>query len=342
MRRHQQGLTLIELMVGITIGMLLVLSMLAMLANTSSNGQNLVRSSEQIENGRYATELIQDELRLAGFVGEMPLNGVYYDPAQPDPFTTPDPCDTDPGAAFHYDMGASPSLTVPAPVQGYDATASLGCLSNRMAGTDAIVIRRLSTTSTNVASLAADNEQIYTQYSFCSSDPATTRLIFDKDPDNLTLKNRACSAANTARAYVSQIYFVASCNVCGTGGDQKPTLKRMDLINGQLVETALVEGVENLRFEYGFDTDQDGNVDVYQSTIGDVTSPTGSWGNVMAVKAYFITRSVDKATGSGMSAAQSFQFGGLPTIQTTADGYIRHGYSTVIRLINPSGIREGT
>lgn len=336
-------MTLIELMIGMTIGMLLVLSLLALLANTSSNGQNLIRSSEQIENGRYAAEMIQEELQLAGFVGEMPLMGLSYEPASPDPFTTPDPCSTDPTGAFHYTLGGSPELMVPAAIQGYAAAEELDCLENRIADTDAIVIRRLSTSATDVATLDEDNPHFYTQYSFCTTDP-TVKLVFAQDPATLTLKNRACSAANTARAYVSRVYFVASCNVCGdddTPSDQKPTLKRLDLINGQLVETALVEGIESLRFEYGFDTDGDGNVDVYQSTIGDVASATGSWGNVVAVKAYFITRSLDKALGSGLSNAQTFQFGDLDPITTTADGHVRHGYSTVIRLINPSGTREG-
>ena len=75
--------------------------------------------------------------------------------------------------------------------------------------------------------------------------------------------------------------------------------------------------------------------------IGDAASATGSWGNVVAVKAYFITRSLDKALGSGLSNAQTFQFGDLDPITTTADGHVRHGYSTVIRLVNPSGTREG-
>lgn len=337
---QQRGLTLIELMVALTIGLLLVLSMLAMLANSSANGQNLVRASMQIENGRYTMELLQDELRLAGFVGELPAPATLYTPGLPDPFSTPDPCATLPTGAFAFDAGQSPALTVPAAVQGVSATDTLDCLNNRQAGSDALVVRRLATRTTDVAALPTNNAAFHVQYSFCADDP-TVKLRFAADKSALSLRNRGCTGANPARAYVSRVYFVASCHICGQGGDNIPTLKRLDLVGNQLVETPLVEGIETLRFEYGFDTDGDGAVDTWQPELGDAATDTGSWGNVVAVKAHFIARSIERVQGAGLSTAQTFQFGDLPAIQHTADGHVRHGYSTVIRLVNPSSIREG-
>lgn len=337
---HQRGLTLIELMVALTIGLLLVLSMLAMLANSSVNGQNLVRSSIQIENGRYTMELLHDDLRLAGFVGELPSPAQVFTPGLADPFTTPDPCATSPTGAFAFDAGQSPPLRQPAAVQGVAATETLPCLNNRQSGSDALVVRRLATSMTNVAALPNNNRAWHVQYSFCADDPAV-KLRFSNDKTALTLRNRGCTGINAARAYVSRVYFVASCHVCGEGGDTIPTLKRLDLVGDQLVETPLVEGIETLRFEYGFDTNADGSVDTWQAARGDPDTASGSWGNVVAIRAHFIARSIERAQGAGLSTAQTFQFGNLPAIQRTADGHVRHGYSTVIRLVNPSSIREG-
>ena len=42
-----------------------------------------------------------------------------------------------------------------------------------------------------------------------------------------------------------------------------PTLKRVELVAGQLTTTALAEGIEMLRLEYGFDVDGDGSPDTY-------------------------------------------------------------------------------
>ena len=48
-RRHlQRGLTLIELMVGLALGLVVTAALLLLFANASSNGQNLARSSLQI------------------------------------------------------------------------------------------------------------------------------------------------------------------------------------------------------------------------------------------------------------------------------------------------------
>jgi hypothetical protein len=55
---------------------------------------------------------------------------------------------------------------------------------------------------------------------------------------------------------------------------------------------------------------------------------------------HFITRSLDKAVGSNLATAQEFDLGATAVITTAADGYTRRGYSSAIRLINPSASRE--
>jgi type IV pilus assembly protein PilW len=177
------------------------------------------------------------------------------------------------------------------------------------------------------------------QYSFCASDVFAPRLVFDRTSAAFTLKNRACTGVNRVRSYVSRIYYVASCSHCGVGGDNVPTLKRVDLVGNQLTWTPLAEGIETLRFEYGFDVDGDGSPDTYLTAPG-ALGPTSAWSNVVSVKAHFITRSVEKATDTHLTGAQVFQFGGIAPIGTPADGYVRKAYTTAIRIVNPSAVRE--
>jgi len=141
-RRSQRGLTLVELMVGLALGLIVTAALLLLLANASANGQNLARAGTQIENGRYVSELLREEVRLAGFFGETSVSGALYE--------TPDPCSVAPtgwnGAPF----------TLPTPVQGYAAADVLGCLVNRKAGTQSILRRsprptRNTTCSTRTA-----------------------------------------------------------------------------------------------------------------------------------------------------------------------------------------------
>jgi type IV pilus assembly protein PilW len=328
--RRQRGVSLIEVMVGLALGAIVSAGLLMLFANASSNGQNVQRSSVQIENGRYTAELLRDDFQLAGFFGELATDGAAY--------TTPDPCATAPGTVF-----VAAPLSLPTPVRGYSATEALGCLTSqsRLAGTDAIVVRRLELTTVNPAAIASGNHQYHLQTSFCATDPPTTPLVYGKNASAFTLRGRACDSTvvNIARAYVSRIYFVASCNVCGGSGDGIPTLKRLDLIGNELVETALVEGIQNFRLEYGFDTDGNGSADTYATGA----APSGAaslWENVVAVKLHYIVRSTDVVSGTSLAGTQSFDLGGAGTVNTANDGFVRRAYSTTIRLVNPSGARE--
>ncbi len=317
-------MTLVELMVGLALGLVITVALLVLFANASANGQNVARAGMQIENGRYVAELLREDLQMAGFYGETAVSGALYE--------APDPCATTPTG------WSGTTFTLPAPVKGYLASDELACLSNRKPDTAAVALRYLGVTKVAPSSLAAGNKQYYVQYSFCTDDTTAPRLIFTKEKTELTMRDRACSATNTARPYLSRIYYIASCNRCGNGGDDTPTLKRVDLIGDELVTTAIADGVDNLQLEYGFDTDGNGSADSYLTTTGD-TGPTASWENVMAVKLHFITRSPDKVSGSS-ATAQQFELGGIGTIETPADQHTRKVYTSVVRLINPSSARE--
>ncbi len=319
-------------MVGLTVGLLLASGLLTLFANGSMTGQNLQRSSVQIENARYAAELLQDDLRMAGFYGEIDMRAVMV--ATPDPTTDPDPCSTNPAAAF-----AAVPLALPAPVRGVGAGETLACLSNRRAGTDALVVRRLDIDP--VAPDTVDGNRYHVQYSFCEADAPGIPLVFSRSKSDFTsagaLRNRACNGPNRVRGYVSRVYFIADCHRCGS--DTTPTLKRIDLVGDALVETSLVEGIETLRLEYGFDIDSDGSVDAYRTSLDAGPGPTAEWRNVMAVKANFVARSLDHASGSP-AGAQTFELGGTGIYTTANDGFVRRAYSSTIRLVNPSGARE--
>lgn len=326
-QRRQRGLTLVELMVGLALGLVVVAALLLLFANASSNGQNLARAGMQIENGRYVSELLREDLRLAGFFGETAIGGAVYE--------DPDPCSTTPTG-----WSGSP-FTLPSPVQGHTPAQALSCLTDRLPGTAAITVRRLGIDSIDPATIVAGGTQYYVQYSYCIDDISTPRLLFDTDPTQLTLRNRACNSPNRVRPYVSRIYYIARCNRCDGdgGGDGIPTLKRVDLVGQSLVTTPLAEGIEQLRVEYGFDEDANGSADTYLETLG-ATGPTAAWANVMTLKVHFISRSLEKAVGAQLATDQTFQLGGTAALTTAADGYTRRAYSSVIRLINPSSARE--
>lgn len=323
--REQRGVTLVELMVGLALGLAMTAALLMLFANASSSGRHLARAGTHIENGRYVAELLREELRIAGYYGEAPVGGAAY--------ATPDPCSTTPGG-----WSGAP-FTLPSPVTGYLASDDLPCLVDRKEGTQAIAVRRLSIDRVDPATLAPTNTRYHVQYSFCTADATPPMLVYAADPAAFTMRNRSCTAANPVRAVVSRIYYVARCHRCEAGGDADPTLKRVELVGDRLVTTALADGVEQLRFEYGFDTDANGSPDVYVPQPG-AAGPTAQWSKVMAVKLHFIARSLERSESNAGAGAQTFQLGGLGTVTTPDDGYARNAYTSVVRLMNPSGALE--
>ena len=73
-RHSMAGISLIELMVGITLGLLVLAGLAGVFANSSRSRSDIERASRQIENGRYALQVLTDDIRLAGFYGEFNPN----------------------------------------------------------------------------------------------------------------------------------------------------------------------------------------------------------------------------------------------------------------------------
>lgn len=335
-KRRIQGLTLVELMISLVIGSLLILTLLTMMSNASQSGRQLMRSATQSENARYAADLLQSELTLAGFMGELPLQSIRHVSATNTPYTEMALCAATPQGVMAYNAAANPPLTVPSAIQGIAAHDATPCLTDRKTGTAAILIQRLATESQPVATMG---DAWVTQYSFCDKDP-DTRLILSNEPGDLTLRDKDCKTISPVRRHVARIYYIARCNRCGAGGDNTPTLKRAELSARGWSSTAMVEGIESLLFEFGFDTDNNGSPDLYRTSPGDPNAADGSWGNVMAVRTHFVSVSDATDTVAAKSAQVTFQFGDQAAFTPPQDGYIRQGYSLMTRLINPSAARE--
>src|SRR5450830_1057037 len=85
--QRQHGLTLIELMVALVVGLLLVIAMSAIFVNSSTSRRELALSAEVIEHGRYGLDVLDRELSQTGFYGTL---------ATPTGSTVVDMCSTDP------------------------------------------------------------------------------------------------------------------------------------------------------------------------------------------------------------------------------------------------------
>src|SRR5688572_4128831 len=82
MTRHR-GFSLIELLISLALGLMLMAGLVGVFVNASQANREFHRASEQIENGRYAMDVLMNDLHHAGFYGpffQIPAAGVFPDP----------------------------------------------------------------------------------------------------------------------------------------------------------------------------------------------------------------------------------------------------------------------
>jgi len=334
---HPRGFSLIELMVGIALGLLLLIGLTAMFVASSRSFSETERASRQIENGRYALDLLSEDIRHAGFYGEASTFGALAPVGAP-----PDPCST---------TLATLRTALPVPVQGVDFVPGNAdpsgklpsCIPDHVAGTDVLVIRRARTTSIPAASAVANG--FYTQINFC---PADTPTSFQLASSGFTLTQSDCVTASPIRQFMTNIYFVSPCSIgTGTGGACQvsdpllPTLKRMELRPAGWTVVPLVEGIENLQLEYGLDTDApaDGSANSYTAAPANTGT---AWATAVAIRVHVLARNVD-ATG-GFVDAKSYRLGqnadGTDNTVTPGGAFKRHQFTGLVRVLNVSQRNE--
>lgn len=329
------GFTLVELMIAITLGLMVIGGLTTLFVNNSAAQNEIERENRQIENGRYAMQVITDDLRLAGFYGEFDPVGP---PALTAPGTLPDPCATDVTT-----LNSALALHV----QGYDQGSALTCLTDRKDNTDIVVVRRVSTCAVGDTDCTAQVAgQVYLQASLCNnsteldSTSISNYYVLDTDTSKFTLHKRNCSSTAVIRRYLTHIYYIATSNETGDG---ILTLKRaeLDVVGGslQFKVVPLAEGIEDMQIEYGMDTSGDGTPDSYNAAPGSIAN----WQTVTAAKVYLLARA--SATTPGHDDSKKYQLGykadGTANITSaTHDGYKRSVYQAVITMPNPLGRRS--
>jgi type II secretory pathway pseudopilin PulG len=440
---RSRGLSLVELMIGITLGMIVVAALLALYVNITTTNNEMAKMNRQIENGRFAIQLLQEDIIHAGYWGTYVPNfddlSKGSDPTPPidTPNALPDPCLAYSTATWNTDYTRN---LVGIPVQA--ALGTCGVVGSQKANTDVLVVRHAQTCVAGAGgNCDADTAgKVYFQSSRCAAelsgaaqDGSTTtiklsanassvndfyvgariRIIsgagggqsstitgydgatkvatvnppWNPKPDNSSqyafghgyvLANAGfiysgmnCATPADKRKFVSNIYYVR--NFANFSGDGIPTLMRssFDLAGGTLAHqgaTALIEGIEGFRVEYGIDdtSDTGENVDnsvaidwaddnIYDSPKNRGDGIPDRWvnnagvtctgpgiglcdaANVVAVRIHVLARN-EKAT-AGYTDSKTYQLGDI-TMGPFGDGFKRHVFSSTVRLANPSGRRE--
>lgn len=315
-------------MIGLAVGLLIVSSLTVIFANSSRTNAETEKTSQQIENGRYAVQLLLEDLRLAGYYGE--LNPVSV----ATPAIKPDAC-----ATAAVDLKPAVAL----PIQGYDdGDIAPTCLptTDLVSNSDIVVVRRASTCVAGSTDCDAVDftKATYFQTGLCASDSG--QYVIDTDTSKFILtKPTACGTVaapgpNKAdqRAYYTHIYFIAQNNKVGDG---IPTLKMLELGSGSFsAPIAVVAGIERMQIEYGVAVNAS-TPPVYTASPVD----TAVWRNVTTVKLHLLARNTKSSPG--YTDTKTYVLGkkadGTDNTFTPGGAFKRHVFTTVVRLNNIAG-----
>lgn len=378
--RVQSGFSLIELMVAMVISMLIMGAILTLFLDLTRTNDEMAKTNAQIENGRFAIELLRNDLAHAGFWnGYVPeFDDLSHDAAPTDvPTAVPDPCQAYLlwGATYRRNILG---ISVQAYEQGGVPASCGGVVSSPQANTDVLVVRHAATCAPGVGNCEADTPgKLYFQASRCDDDLSPYVLgvagftLHERQKDTSVFPpscNTSAVGIAPKRKFSSSIYYIRDYSV--TPGDGIPTLMRsqFDLSGTTLAHQpaqALIEGVESFRVELGVDSlSETGAAVDYSAAInwadpaahqiptnrGDgipdgnfvrcTTASPCSANTLTNVVAVKLHLLVRTLTATPGYTDTKTYSLGPTTLGPFNDGFKRHVFSSTVRLVNISARRE--
>lgn len=324
--KPQSGMSLVELMVAMVIGLFLTAGVFTMFSMSSSNVTTTSQFNQLQENGRIALAIMERDISQLGFMGD--LTGTDFIVGTN---TTIDAAISGKDCVGAGLNNASLPANQPAHFRrlwGYESgisADSLACLasSNVVKGTDVIQVKRFI--GPNVA--AGDASHYFV------SATSSQAIFFNNGIPSTVLPN------SRIWEYQHHVYYIDQANGI-------PVLNRKTLTDtGMNNDEQLVEGIENIRFLYGFDNDGDSTPDSFMPAE-DVTSLM--WDNegfqrLVAIKTFVLIRATQEDKSYINKA--TYQLGDKNNANGTElgpfnDHYRRKVMSVTIVLENPVLIRS--
>jgi prepilin-type N-terminal cleavage/methylation domain-containing protein len=289
-----RGFSLIELMVSMVLGLLVVAGLINLFVANRKAYQIQSGNNYLQENLRIASDRVGWSLRMADFWGGNKSSAVVVSAGST--VTKKGDCD---GA---WATAVAPGSNGAGAVFGYDGAdafpldaACIGGEDYYVKGSDVLVLRY------------AEPDVLSPGPAASSAAPAEAATISD-NPDQIFLLSVPGSTAqlfagtvpgaggnNSLRRYVHpyqiDMYYLRPCNVpvgsicnaAADGGMPVPTLMRMHLqSDGTFISEPVVDGIEQLNFEFGVATSANDMVPEYARATK-VTNDS-NWGNVVSVR----------------------------------------------------------
>ena len=311
-RLRPSGFSLIELIVSLGLGLFLIAIMINSTSAVLRSGRTVEQTGEVAETSRYLSNLLNTELRLAGFFGQIEYR-TDSSALLPDICAGP--------------LAAGPNNAIAFPVQGLgniSAGQRLCGGDQLLEGSDVLLIRRAGT-STETLGGKLTAAQHYIQ-----ATPSEFIVATGANQSSLNLYQANGVTAAPVRAWHQTIYYVSADN----------TFKRRRFYRGKLSPSEpLAEGIDDFQLVYGIDRSGNGiaNAQNQQPAFVDMPGSPQDWANTVAVEFYLLISSTE--ISSAIRETQSYSYADKTDL-VFEDNKIRRLVKGFAPLENISGRRR--
>lgn len=286
---RQQGVSIVELLVAMIVGLFLVAGVLGLFITNKGVYTTTRNATELQENGRFALGYLLTDLRHAYFFGGMhfdsfKLTGDGESPVNGDVTNNCGGAN----AVFNWNNNSSPASS---PLRGETATSSaeIGCIADALV-VDGIPSDILILKFVRPAPLYSIGDLSYGNVYVASNRRSGVVRLFTADSKLPTLSNSCKGRADECLPYGAywryqfHAYYIRQ----PLEEDGPPALARMvlswDSTNGmQVIAENLVEGVEGMRILYGAQTDD-------EPPAFDSAKPDTKWNDIVSVQIHLLLR----------------------------------------------------
>ncbi len=321
--RHKiAGLSLVELMVAMLVGLIVIGGTASVYLASKRSYVEVERMARMTQNGRFAIQMISEAIVHAGYTGELPPGSIEMDTNLTAIAGTD--C-SDSAAAYdieHYMFAAVSDVNG----EAFD------CVTDALPGTSVILVKsvrpmRISDSDDNGI---VDDPEVITGTNTYIMANNIRGVMFDGDATAPSIIEGGDIPGGNAWIYQVEAYYIR---------DTGQLSRRVLAWNGAAMEFTtqdLVDGVENISFLFGLDSNADGDIDIYK-TAANINAL--EWLNIGAIQISILVRS--DTTDAQYIDTKVYNLAGVAPIGPLNDNFHRMVMQSTVSLRNPKFVIRG-
>lgn len=332
MARRQQGVTLVELLVALVLGVVLVSAMTRVYLDSKKTYIQEEELSRLQESSRFVLHILKREFRMAGFFGGS---------------STPPAAGT---VLINHDCEKGWALNAQHTIDFFDDSANIkysavrssvqgdafsGCIKKPafiQPGTDIISIKRSAGIATlhnaiyaSTGKAAGEMKPDSFYLKLAGINPPELLYVGSRFPRSVLVPFANPVLQTSMWRYMAKVFYVRNYSI--VPGDNIPVLMMVALENKKMVETALIEGVEGFHIEFGIPS-----ATSQATPVRFVANPDSQQlAAATVLRLYLLMRTRNEIRN--YTDSKSYRLGTMP-VMTPGGHFMRRVVSTTIKLRN--------